>query len=218
MRIIILIATFMVLMIAEAGQTQRMLVVSGHSAEVPIMDLNGRSYVDLEALARAMDASLSSNGNKTVLTVPGVANPGSTARADHHSANAILSKDFLRAGIEAMSVIREWRGTLTNAVQRGYPITEDWIGNYRDEARKNLHLAEVAVSTPADKDCFPLLTNVFNNMNALNDRFLEATRTRTYIRPDSLSNDPLDQRIMNCAHSLAAIAANGQFVDDGSCH
>jgi hypothetical protein len=28
----------------------------------------------------------------------------------------------------------------------------------------------------------------------------------------------LDQSILNCAHSLAAMAANGQFVDDASCH
>jgi hypothetical protein len=52
----------------------------------------------------------------------------------------------------------------------------------------------------------------------LSDRFLEANRTRTYISPDALNNDPLDQRILTCAHSLAAMAANGQYTDDGSCH
>jgi hypothetical protein len=33
-----------------------------------------------------------------------------------------------------------------------------------------------------------------------------------------LKSDPLDQQILNCARSLAAMAASGQFVDDGSCH
>jgi len=32
-----------------------------------------------------------------------------------------------------------------------------------------------------------------------------------------MANDPLNKKIINCAHSLAAMAANGQFVDDGSC-
>jgi hypothetical protein len=63
-----------------------------------------------------------------------------------------------------------------------------------------------------------LMTNVFNNMKTLSDRFLEDNRTRTYIPPDALNNDPLDQRILNCAQSLAAMAASGQFIYDASCH
>jgi len=45
-----------------------------------------------------------------------------------------------------------------------------------------------------------------------------SNRTRTYMPPDALDNDALDQRILNCAHSLAAMAASGQFVNDASCH
>lgn len=52
----------------------------------------------------------------------------------------------------------------------------------------------------------------------MNEKFLDANRTRTYIPPDALNNDPMDQRILDCAHSLAAMAASGQFVDDVSCH
>ncbi len=95
---------------------------------------------------------------------------------------------------------------------------DDWIANFRDEARKSLRLVQVAASTESDRNAFVLLTNVFNHMNKLSDRFLEANRTRSYISPDALNNDPLDQSILNCAHSLAAMAANGQFVDDASCH
>src|SRR5579863_9290186 len=39
-----------------------------------------------------------------------------------------------------------------------------------------------------------------------------------YISPDTLKNDPLDQKILNRARSLAPMAASGQFQDDGSCH
>ncbi len=207
------------LVIAQGGQTQRVLVLTGHPGELPILDVNGHSYVDIEAFARVANGSVIFRGNQAVLTLPGATtDSGATAPLDQHVTPREFSKDFIRAAIEAMSVIREWRSTLTNAVQRGYPVTEDWIASYRDQARKGLRLVEVAASTDADKNVFPLLTNVFNNMNALSERFLEATRTRTYIPPDSIGNDPIDQRIMNCAHSLAAMAANGQFVDDGACH
>jgi len=39
-----------------------------------------------------------------------------------------------------------------------------------------------------------------------------------YVSPTTLTDDPLDQRIMNCAHFLASMAAGRQFLDDGSCH
>jgi hypothetical protein len=55
-------------------------------------------------------------------------------------------------------------------------------------------------------------------MKQLSDRFLQANKSRTYIPPDSLNNDPLDQKILKCARSLAAMAAAGHFSDDGSCH
>ena len=42
-----------------------------------------------------------------------------------HSYVEVEAKDFIKAGIEEMSMIREWRITLRNAVQRGYPIAKD---------------------------------------------------------------------------------------------
>jgi hypothetical protein len=39
----------------------------------------------------------------------------------------------------------------------------------------------------------------------------------TYIDPDSLDNDPLDQKIRACGPLLASMATANQFIDDGSC-
>lgn len=181
--------------------------------------MEGRSYVELQTLAQLENASLSVNGNQIVLTLPEPSERiGPAAPPDSQPAPAEFSKDFIRAAIEGMSIIREWRSTLTNAVQRGYPITEEWIGSFRNEARKSLRLVQVAATTASDRTAFQLLTNGFNSMNKLSDRFLEANRTRAYRSPDALNNDPMDQRILTGAHSLAAMAANGQFMDDGSCH
>jgi hypothetical protein len=55
-------------------------------------------------------------------------------------------------------------------------------------------------------------------MKKLSDRFAEAKKSRTYVPTDALESDPLDKRILGCAHSLAAMAASNQFIDDGSCH
>src|SRR6266850_1018338 len=118
----------------------------------------------------------------------------------------------------AVSLVIEWRSTLKNAVQFGHPVTMEWADNYRVRAQQSLRLASLAVSTESDRAVVQLLTNEFNNMKKLCDRFVEANNSRTYVSPESLNNDPLDQRIMNCARSLAAMAASGQFADDGSCH
>ena len=216
--IFVLLLCSLSLVIAKAGQPHLRLTVTGHAGELPVVEIGEHSYVEIHALAQLVNASLIFNGNQMVLTLPVPSVHGAAAPSDGHPAPAELSKDFIRAAIEEMSIIREWRSTLTNAVQRGYPITEEWIGGFRDEARKSLRLVQVAAATESDRSAFQLLTNVFNTVNKLSDRFLEANRTRTYISPDALNNDPLDNSILKCAHSLAAMAANGQFMDDGSCH
>ena len=116
-----------------------------------------------------------------------------------------------------MAAVREWRSALVNAIRQGFPVTEDWIASFRAEAQQNLRLVAVAASTESDHRALQLLTNEFNNMKTLSDRFVEANKSRTYVPPTALDNDRLDQRVLNCAHSLAAMAASNQFVDDGSC-
>jgi len=204
-----------VLALTLAGQQNRTLMVAGHSGEAAVAEMGGRSYVEVEALARLVSGSLNFNGNQIILTLPGSA---ASASATTQPSSSGFTKDFLKAGIEEMAVIREWRVTLRNAVQRGYPVTQDWIDSYQARAEQNLRLVSLAATTESDKSAFQLLTNEFNNMKSLSGRFLEANKSRTYVAPESLDNDPLDQRILNCARGLAAMAASGQFTDDGSCH
>src|SRR5262245_4418170 len=204
-----------VLALTLASQQNRTLIVTGHSGEAAVAEMGGHSYVEIEALARLVSGSLNFNGNQIILTLPGSAASASTSV---QASSSGFSKEFLRAGIEEMAVIREWRVTLRNAVQRGYPITEDWVGAFQARAEQSLRLVSLAATTESDKSAFQLLTNEFNNMKSLSGRFLEANRSRTYVAPESLDNDPLDQRVLSCARGLAAMAASGQFTDDGSCH
>jgi hypothetical protein len=205
--------------LSQAAQQTLTLIVNGRPGDAPVVQMNGRSYVEIEALARVASGSLSFKGNQIILTLPGPATSSAPAPTpETEPVNQGFSKEFLRASIEEMATIREWRSVLTNAVQHGYPITEDWLSVYRVQAAKSLTLASVAVSTDSDREALGLLTNEFDNMHKLSNTILESHKSMDYVSPTTLTDDPLDQRIMNCAHSLASMAAGRQFLDDGSCH
>ena len=91
------------------------------------------------------------------------------------------------------------------------------IANFRRQIESSLKQVEAAASTDMDHEALPLLTNEFNNMNALTDKYLKITASRNYLAPNSLSNDPLEQKLLTCWQSLASMASSNQFVDDGSC-
>lgn len=203
----------------RAAPQNRTLVLTGHPGELSVTEIGGRSYVDIEALTRLVNGSLSYRGNQIVLTLPSLraGTPPANLEAGQSGASE-FSKDFLRAAIEEMGVIREWRSALKNAIGQGFPVTENWADNYRARAEQSLRLVSLAASTDHDRSAFELLTNEFHNMRKLSDRFVEASKGRVYVSPRSLDDDPLDQKILKCARSLAAMAANNQFVDDGSCH
>jgi hypothetical protein len=207
------------LALSQAPQPNGTLVVSGQAGQMPVLQLNGRSYVDIEALARLTNSSLSFKGSQITLTLPGsTASAPPAALPASQPPNAGFSKDFLKAGIEQMSVIREWRSALVNAIQNGYPVTDEFVANYRGQASTALRLANVAVSTDSDRNAFQLLSNEFDNMQKLSNKVLAARQNMNYITPDALKDDPLNQQILTCARSLAAMASSGQFQDDGSCH
>jgi|SRR5215467_372713 len=208
-----------VLIVVHAAPQNRTLVLTGQPGEVPVVEMDGRSYVEIEALTRLLNGSVRFRGGQIVLTLP---SPGAATAARSpeagEAASAGFSKEFLKAAIEEMGVVREWRRTLLNTIRQGMPVTELWVASSYAEAQRNLRLVSLAASTEADRNTMQLLTNVVNNLKTLSDRFADANKSRTYVPPDVLDNDPLDKRIVSCAHSLAAMAANNQFMDDGSCH
>ena len=216
--IVVVLLIVPALALSQVAQKSRTLTVDGQPGEVAVVQMNGRSYVDLEALARVANGSLSFNGNQITLTLPGATSaPAADPSVSPPAADTGLSKGFLKAGIEAMSMVREWHSALANAIQNGFPIAENWLASYRNQAATALRLASVATSTDSDQNAYQLLSNEFNNMKALSNQYVATRQSLDYIAPDALASDPLNQKVVNCGHSLAAMAANGQFVDDGSC-
>ncbi len=200
---------------SQADQQSGSFMVSAHSGQAPLIQVNGRSYVAVDALARLMSGSLSYQGSQITMTLPAAAT-GSVPRGSHPATTG-LSKDFSNATIETLSDIREWRSALLNAVQNGFPLTEVWLDAYRSQATKNLHLTYVAAATNSDRNALQLLSKEFDHMQELSNKILTARKNLSYITPDSLKKDALDQKIMNCAHSLAAMATSGEFQDNGLC-
>ena len=202
--------------LAQRVGAGRGLVINGYAGVAPVIEVNGATYVEVEALARLANASLSFSGNQIVLTLPDCTGGSAPASPEPPVASG-FSKDFLRAGIEEMTIIREWRSALQGVVENNAPVTAEWMASYRGQAVTSLRLAQVAVITDSDRSAFQLLSTEFNNMDKLSSQVVASRKAMNFLDPDSLKNDPLNLQIIACGRSLAAMAASGTFQDDGTC-
>lgn len=203
------------LALSQAPRQSGTLSVTGYPGQVPVVQLNGKSYVEIESLVRLTSGSMSFRDKQTILTFPAA---NTAAQEAHTPAQSAFSKDFLKAGIEEMAAIREWRVAIVNAVQSNFPVTDDWVAGYRRTAESKLALTSAAITTDSDKSSFALLSNEFNKMQTLSDKYLTLRKSLTYIAPDSMDRDPLDQQILSCARGLSSMAAGRQFEDVPACH
>jgi hypothetical protein len=216
-----LISLSMSLMLTGLGRSQAVqkngtLVVAGHSGQAPVTLVDGRPYVAIDELARLMNGSLGYQGNTVVLTVP--ATERGSGLPPTQPVNRAFSRDFRNAGIEATSDIREWRSALLVAVENGYKVADVGVDRYQAQATKNLRLASVAGTTDSDRNALALLNKEFGHMQQLNNKVVAARKNLSYLSLTDLTKDPLDQKIVKCAHSLGEMIASGEFRDDGSCH
>src|SRR5437016_2212946 len=82
-------------------------------AQVDLVKIDGRFYVDLDAVARITDGSLRFEASRIVLNlpIPTVSSP-TTVPPPSPADDPGLSQDFMKAGIEAIAEMREWASTL----------------------------------------------------------------------------------------------------------
>jgi len=205
------------LALTQTPQEHTTLTITGHAGRAAVVQVDGKSFVEIEALARLTNGSISFKANQITLTLP-VSAPDTATPQKDPAAKSGISREFLKAAIEEITVIREWRIAVLNAVQHNFPVTEDWIGVYRRAADSKLALVSAALATDSDQNTLPLIGNEFANMQKLSDKYLAMHKSMDYVPTDSLENDPLDQQIVSCARSLASVAVDGQFQDVGTCH
>ncbi|MGA1984180.1 MAG: hypothetical protein ABSG84_17155 [Acidobacteriaceae bacterium] len=202
---------------AQTAQQAGTLTIAGQSDQAALVRINGKAYVDIESLARITHGSIRFQGSQTVLTLPGPAGTAAAVAPAPPSRPTDFSAAYLSAEIEALSQIREWRAALVNAIQNNYPVTNSWVDPLHRSADAKLQLAEAAAITGPDQKAVELLKNEFTDMQQMSDQFLAMHAKAANIAPDSLDKNPLDQKILDCAHVLASMAATKQFQDEVSC-
>ena len=200
---------------SQTPQKATTFTIAGHRGEAPILQINGKSYIDIEALARLTQGSLSFKGNQTILTLP-PSNAEGQAAAPH--AKAGFSTAFVQAGIEELSMIREWRIAIVNAVLNNNPISVDWVSVHQRQAEKYLALTSAAASTDDARSAFPLLTAEFNNMQKLSEAYLAMRNQAAFLSPDTFDNGPLEEQILTCARGFVSMTETHEFQDQAACH
>ena len=205
------------LAVSQVPRQSATLSVTGFPGQVAVVHISGKSYVEIESLARLISGSMSFRDRQIILTLP-PSSANATIPETIQPRPSGFSKDFLRAAIEEMTAIREWRIAIVSAVQSSFPTTDDWVAGYRRTADSKLVLTSAAIATDSDRSGFALLSNEFSKMQMLSDKYLALRKSFTYIAPDSLDKDPLDQQILSCARGLSSMAGSGRFEDVPACH
>lgn len=209
--------------LGQAQEHFRRLVVNDYSGNVALLEMGDKTYVELRQLVQIAHGSISYEGNQVMVIVPGAAGSTSAGAAKlEEPKGAALSREFIKAGIEEISLMREWGSTLANAIQNGYPVNESWVASYRSRAQSGLGMASAAASNDADRNVFQLLQNEFNAVQEWSNKLLESRKSMNAanyaLSSMALQNDPLSQKIVTCGHFLSQMLAGGVVQDDPSCH
>jgi len=213
---IVLMAIFLLPLLVLTAEQTSWLLIDGPQGEAKVIQVQGKNYVEIDELARITGGSLRFVGNQIILKLP-ASDPASQTEPLKTAQPVGISRPFLNLGIETMREILEWHAALKTSIERGYPLSEVWLGNYRRQIQSTLKQTEAAASTDLDQKALPLLVEEFNNMGALTDKYVDITASRDYFAPDSLNGDPLDQKVLACWRSMERMVSSNQFVDDGAC-
>jgi len=201
-----------VLISAQSAPHPQTLVVNGQAGKTTVVQVNGRSFVDVEALAQIANGTVAFKDNQITLTVP-----ASASGAAGQQLPPGFSREFLSAAIESIAAVREWRTGIATAIQNSISVTDSWVSAFQRQANDSLRQASVAAVTATDRAALQLLTNEYNNMRTWSDQLIAARKTLQYMSPEDMNSDPLFQQVLTCSHSLASMVASGQFQDDPSC-
>jgi len=202
-------------LLAQRGP-DKILVVNGRTAGRPIVQIDGRSYVDVETLAQITNGAITVQPDRIVLTIPIAASNASSPPPPE-----ALSREFAREAIGLLAEMREWRGAIGTTRSYNVPFAGTWPQDYHDRVEADLQRVAVAATTQGDRDALQLLRNEFSNLsNWANDviaerQALNATKT---VDPNLMQNDQQLAKISNCSNFLSGMLVSGAFADSPGCH
>jgi hypothetical protein len=200
----------------------RTLVVNGRTVDTAVVEVEGRSYVDIEGLAQIIGGSVNFEPNQITLTLPEpapAATPADASAAAPPGADD-MSKQFQQLAVFTLAEMREWRGAISAVVTSGVPVVGTWPDDYHDRDGNDLLQATLAASTVQDNQAvqllqqeYALLTDWANQV--LSERkALDAARS---IDPNTLQSDQALAKISKCGQFLSSMIVGGNFYDDSSC-
>jgi hypothetical protein len=203
------------------GTPSKLLIVNGKTVDAAVVQMEGRSYVDIEGLAQGIGGSVTFESNQITLTIPGstaAAAPATAAPAPENTEG--MSKGFQQIAVFTLAEMREWRGAIGTVVTSGMPVVGTWSQDYHDRVASDLLQATLNASTAPDNQAvqllqqeYALLTDWANNVVG-ERKALNAERT---IDPNSLQNDQSLAKISKCGQFLSSMIVGGNFYDDSSC-
>jgi len=203
-----------------AQSTNKSLVVNGKITGAGVRQINGRLYVDLEALAQATNAVFTVEPRRVVLTIP-PADAAAVATDDSAQNSQKLSRDFSSAAISALAAMREWRVAVRAMILYGLAVSETWVQAYHQQSMDALQQAAVVASTDADKNALQVLRNEADMMTSWANQ-VEADRQQLngekVVDPNALRDDPTLAKIQKCSQFLNSMVLSGSFNDDPTCH
>ena len=203
-----------------AQGTNKSLVVNGKTAGAGVRQINGRLYVDLEALAQATNAVFTVEPRRVVLTIP-PSDAGAVAADDSAQNSQRLSRDFSSAAISALAAMREWRVAVRAMILYGLAVSETWVQAYHQQSMDALQQASVVASTEADKNAHQLLRNEAEMMTAWANQ-VESDRQQLngekVVDPNALKDDTTLAKIQKCSQFLNSMVLSASFNDDPNCH
>lgn len=208
---------------AQMAEEFRTLVINDQSGKVALFKVGNKTYVDVKRLAQIARGSISFEGNRIVLDLSCSTDITTAKKSDaEQRPDTQLSREFIKAAIEEISLMREWASALADVIQNGYPVTESWIASYQARAQTGLQATSAAISTDADRNAFQLLNSEHGTVQEWSSKLLEerkSMRAANYaLSPGSLQNDPVSKKIVSCAHFLGQMLASSSFQDNPSCH
>ena len=137
---------------SQDAQQNLRLIVTGQPGQIPIVQMNGKSYVDIDALARLTNSSLSFKGSQVILTPPDSA-PSTAQAAPEHSAPA---GHFMRVAAVGQPATPE----SSEPEEQAKPgATDQKPAAAESEESKTAALAKAAQNPVANLISFPLQNN-----------------------------------------------------------
>jgi len=202
----------------------RTLVVNGRTVDTAVIEMEGRSYVDIEGLSQVIGGSVTFEPSQITLTFPEPAPAAAATPADNSAAAPQaadeMSKQFQQLAVYTLAEMREWRGAISAVVASGLPVVGTWPDDYHDRVGGDLLQATLAASTVQDNQAVQLLQQEYallttwSNQIVAERKAMDASRS---IDPNSLQNDQTLGKISKCGQFLSSMIVGGNFYDDSSC-